>query len=232
MVAVTRLRLQLLSHSSTQIHIKSTHLNLMLIFGCYLFIRRAYWLCYISHLQKIKCRNDYFPFLQKKAFYHMSISAQPLQVNNVLKLQNTAMIVQRYYCEVSIWCQVLSIWPKFLLSASLLATFLINQQVQSSAVEVYAVLHHTDATVCCLFLLFCHQAESELQRATMDATRTTKQLEETIDEFEKQKIRDIKVGCAQLNVFSINKSCENFYYGETHNPVTVELMHFLKSQYC
>ncbi|XP_024116416.1 protein FAM92A [Oryzias melastigma] len=36
------------------------------------------------------------------------------------------------------------------------------------------------------------QAESELQRATMDAARTTKQLEETIDEFERQKIRDIK----------------------------------------
>ncbi|XP_029023371.1 CBY1-interacting BAR domain-containing protein 1 [Betta splendens] len=36
------------------------------------------------------------------------------------------------------------------------------------------------------------QAESEAHRATMDATRTTKQLEESIDEFEKQKIRDIK----------------------------------------
>lgn len=36
------------------------------------------------------------------------------------------------------------------------------------------------------------QAESELQRATMDATRTSRHLEETTDEFEKQKIRDIK----------------------------------------
>jgi len=37
--------------------------------------------------------------------------------------------------------------------------------------------------------MFC-KAETELQRATMDATRTTRHLEETIDNFEKQKIKD------------------------------------------
>ncbi|KAM4630292.1 CBY1-interacting BAR domain-containing protein 1 [Polymixia lowei] len=47
-------------------------------------------------------------------------------------------------------------------------------------------------SVSVLYILFPHKAESELQRATMDATRTTRQLEETIDEFEKQKIQDIK----------------------------------------
>lgn len=47
--------------------------------------------------------------------------------------------------------------------------------------------------------MFSNQAETELQRATMDATRTTKQLEETIDEFEKQKIQDIKVCCSLLS---------------------------------
>ncbi|XP_056439199.1 CBY1-interacting BAR domain-containing protein 1 [Gadus chalcogrammus] len=46
--------------------------------------------------------------------------------------------------------------------------------------------------IICITWLSMPQAESELQRATMDATRTTRQLEETIDEFEKQKIRDIK----------------------------------------
>lgn len=42
-------------------------------------------------------------------------------------------------------------------------------------------------------LCYLYQAESELQRASLDATRTTQQLKETIDNFEKQKIRDIKV---------------------------------------
>ncbi|KAM9308841.1 CBY1-interacting BAR domain-containing protein 1 [Gastrophryne carolinensis] len=35
-------------------------------------------------------------------------------------------------------------------------------------------------------------AETELQRATMDAARISRQLDETIDNFEKQKIKDIK----------------------------------------
>lgn len=49
------------------------------------------------------------------------------------------------------------------------------------------------------------QAESELQRATMDATRTTRQLEETIDEFERHKIRDIKVWSSRF--FHLCKKC-------------------------
>lgn len=52
------------------------------------------------------------------------------------------------------------------------------------------------------------QAESELQRASLDATRTTQQLKETIDNFEKQKIRDIK------NIFSEFITIEMLFHGK------------------
>ncbi|XP_041320299.1 protein FAM92A isoform X2 [Pyrgilauda ruficollis] len=52
------------------------------------------------------------------------------------------------------------------------------------------------------------QAENELHRATLDATRTTRHLEETIDNFEKQKIRDIK------NIFSEFITIEMLFHGK------------------
>ncbi|XP_053104880.1 CBY1-interacting BAR domain-containing protein 1 [Hemicordylus capensis] len=52
------------------------------------------------------------------------------------------------------------------------------------------------------------QAESELQRASLDATRTSQQLEETIDNFEKQKIKDIK------NIFSEFITIEMLFHGK------------------
>nr|XP_008106568.1 PREDICTED: protein FAM92A1 isoform X4 [Anolis carolinensis] len=52
------------------------------------------------------------------------------------------------------------------------------------------------------------QAESELQRASLDATRTTRHLEETIDNFEKQKIKDIK------NIFSEFITIEMLFHGK------------------
>ncbi|XP_034980733.1 CBY1-interacting BAR domain-containing protein 1 [Zootoca vivipara] len=52
------------------------------------------------------------------------------------------------------------------------------------------------------------QAESELQRASLDATRTSRYLEETIDNFEKQKIRDIK------NIFSEFVTIEMLFHGK------------------
>lgn len=55
--------------------------------------------------------------------------------------------------------------------------------------------------VCVCVFVPSPQAESELQRATMDAARTTRQLEETIDEFERHKIQDIKVCLGVLFFF-------------------------------
>ncbi|XP_041320300.1 protein FAM92A isoform X3 [Pyrgilauda ruficollis] len=52
------------------------------------------------------------------------------------------------------------------------------------------------------------RAENELHRATLDATRTTRHLEETIDNFEKQKIRDIK------NIFSEFITIEMLFHGK------------------
>ncbi|XP_078543172.1 CBY1-interacting BAR domain-containing protein 1 [Lissotriton helveticus] len=52
------------------------------------------------------------------------------------------------------------------------------------------------------------QAESELHRATMDAARTSRQLEETIDNFEKQKMKDIK------KIFSEFVTIEMLFHGK------------------
>ncbi|KAM8766247.1 CBY1-interacting BAR domain-containing protein 1 [Acanthopagrus schlegelii] len=68
----------------------------------------------------------------------------------------------------------------------------IISQVCPRASHHLTVVQYVLLYVSCISMCSPNQAESELQRATMDATRTTRQLEETIDEFEKQKIRDIK----------------------------------------
>lgn len=38
------------------------------------------------------------------------------------------------------------------------------------------------------------QAETSVQRASVDASHTTQQLEETVDAFQKQKLKDLQVG--------------------------------------
>ncbi|VTJ67957.1 Hypothetical predicted protein [Marmota monax] len=65
-------------------------------------------------------------------------------------------------------------------------------------------------------------AESELQRATMDATRTTRHLEETIDNFEKQKIKDIK------NIFSEFITIEMLFHGKALEVYTAAYQNIQK----
>ncbi|KAM4838107.1 CBY1-interacting BAR domain-containing protein 1 [Urocitellus parryii] len=66
------------------------------------------------------------------------------------------------------------------------------------------------------------QAESELQRATMDATRTTRHPEETIDNFEKQKIKDIK------NIFSEFITIEMLFHGKALEVYTAAYQNIQK----
>ncbi|VFV20634.1 protein fam92a1-like [Lynx pardinus] len=65
-------------------------------------------------------------------------------------------------------------------------------------------------------------AETELQRATMDATRTTRHLEETIDNFEKQKIKDIKT------IFSEFITIEMLFHGKALEVYTAAYQNIQK----
>ncbi|XP_044524336.1 protein FAM92A isoform X1 [Gracilinanus agilis] len=66
------------------------------------------------------------------------------------------------------------------------------------------------------------RAETELQRATMDATRTSRHLEETIDNFEKQKIKDIK------NIFSEFITIEMLFHGKALEVYTAAYQNIQK----
>ncbi|XP_075069882.1 CBY1-interacting BAR domain-containing protein 1 [Mixophyes fleayi] len=63
------------------------------------------------------------------------------------------------------------------------------------------------------------QAETELQRATMDAARISHQLEEAIDNFEKQKIKDIK------KTFSDFVTIEMLFHGKALEVLTAAFQH-------
>ncbi|XP_063117333.1 CBY1-interacting BAR domain-containing protein 1 isoform X2 [Rattus norvegicus] len=65
-------------------------------------------------------------------------------------------------------------------------------------------------------------AETELQRATIDATRTTRHLEETIDNFEKQKIKDIK------NILSEFITIEMLFHGKALEVLTAAYQNIQK----
>uniref|UniRef100_F7CJ83 CBY1 interacting BAR domain containing 1 n=1 Tax=Xenopus tropicalis TaxID=8364 RepID=F7CJ83_XENTR len=62
-------------------------------------------------------------------------------------------------------------------------------------------------------------AETELQRATMDASRISQQLEETIDNFEKQKIKDIK------KLFTEFVTIEMVFHGKALEVLTTAYQH-------
>nr|XP_015849329.1 protein FAM92A isoform X4 [Peromyscus maniculatus bairdii] len=66
------------------------------------------------------------------------------------------------------------------------------------------------------------QAETELQRATIDATRTSRHLEETIDNFEKQKMKDIK------NIFSEFITIEMLFHGKALEVFTAAYQNIQK----
>uniref|UniRef100_A0A8C5WE15 CBY1 interacting BAR domain containing 1 n=1 Tax=Leptobrachium leishanense TaxID=445787 RepID=A0A8C5WE15_9ANUR len=62
-------------------------------------------------------------------------------------------------------------------------------------------------------------AEAELQRATMDASRISRQLEDTIDNFEKQKIQDLKkIFCEFLKI-------EMLFHGKALEVLTSAYQH-------
>ncbi|KAL6032289.1 hypothetical protein STEG23_018399 [Scotinomys teguina] len=65
-------------------------------------------------------------------------------------------------------------------------------------------------------------AETELQRATIDATRTSRHLEETIDNFEKQKMKDIK------NIFSEFITIELLFHGKALEVFTAAYQNIQK----
>ena len=52
------------------------------------------------------------------------------------------------------------------------------------------------------------QAEAELQKRVVDVARTTRILEETVDEFEVKKIQDLKVKLHVLIISVLNYMCE------------------------
>nr|XP_034341862.1 LOW QUALITY PROTEIN: protein FAM92A-like [Arvicanthis niloticus] len=66
------------------------------------------------------------------------------------------------------------------------------------------------------------QAETELQRATIDATCTSRHLEETIDNFEKQKIKDIK------NILSEFITIEMLFHGKALEVFTAAYQNIQK----